>query len=82
MAEYYDYVLGLIPLTAVGVAGLLALAGVSPSLAIPVGAGLTVPLVGHALFVRAPVSGPRQPTGQSPASETTAAQQNTLTSAD
>ena len=78
MAGYYDYILGLIPLTAVSVAGLLALAGVSLSIAIPVGAGLTVPLVGHALFVRAPVS-----SGQSPAPETAAAKrESTLTPAD
>jgi len=65
MVEYYDYVLGLIPLTAVTVAGLLTLAGISSSLALPVGVGLTLPLVGHALFVRTPASRPVQPPAES-----------------
>ena len=73
MVEYYDYVLGLVPLTAVGAAAVLAFAGVSLSLAVPLSVGLTVPVVGHALFVRPPVPAPGQP----PASETTAAQRET-----
>jgi len=55
MAEYYDYVLAAMPLTVLTVAGVLALAGISLSLAIPAGAGASLPLVGHALFVRAPI---------------------------
>lgn len=62
MVEYYDYILGLIPLTIVGVTGLLSLAGIATSLAIFVGGGLTLPLVGHALFVRAPAQRPAQST--------------------
>lgn len=73
MAEYYDYVLGLMPLTAVCAAGLLMLAGFSSSLALPVGVGLTLPLVGHALFVRAPA--PRS--AQSPAENDSAVQSET-----
>lgn len=62
MAEYYDYILGLIPMTAVGVASVLVLAGIAASVAIPVGVGFTLPLVGHALFVRAPAPEPAQTT--------------------
>ncbi len=64
MVGYYDYVLGLVPTIALSVAVALTLAGVSLPVAIAAGVGLTVPLVGHALFVRAPV-----PTTQSALSE-------------
>lgn len=61
MAEYYDYILGLIPLLTVGGASLLMLAGASHVFAIFVGAALTLPVVGHALFVQSPGSRPAQP---------------------
>jgi hypothetical protein len=56
MTDYYDYILGLIPLAMGGTATVLALLGVSLSLALPVGAFVAVPLIGHAMFVRAPVT--------------------------
>ena len=80
MAEYYDYVLGLIPLTAVSVAGLLAFVGTSLSVAVPAGAGLTLPVIGHALFVRAPVPRPAQP--QTAGSDATAVGTESHTPAD
>jgi len=62
MAEYYDFVLGLIPLTMGGTAALLGLLGVGFSLAVPAGAFVALPLLGHAMFVRAPgVQSPRDP---------------------
>ena len=58
MAQYYDYVLGVIPLVLVGLTGLLAVAGVRLTTALPVGAGVAALIIGHALFV----SMPTQPT--------------------
>jgi hypothetical protein len=55
MAGYYDYVLALIPLSMLAVAGLLTLGGWSLLTAAPAGAGVSALVIGHALFVRAPV---------------------------
>jgi hypothetical protein len=55
MAGYYDYVLGLIPLALFGVTTLLYALGIPLTAATPVGAGSAMLLVGHAMFVRAPV---------------------------
>jgi hypothetical protein len=71
MAEYYDYVLGLVPLTLVGITAALLAVGVESLVAIPIGAATASPVVGHALFVNGPVDrtvdAPSRPsTGQSP----------------
>lgn len=55
MTGYYDVVLGLIPLALIGITGVLTLAGVEVTTAVPVGATVSVGLIGHAMFVRAPV---------------------------
>lgn len=55
MTGYYDYVLGLIPLTLLGFTALLQVAGVSLTAAIPVASSVPVLLIGHALFVNGPV---------------------------
>jgi hypothetical protein len=55
MAGYYDVVLGLIPLALLGTTGLLTFAGVDLTTAVPLGATVSVGLIGHAMFVRAPV---------------------------
>jgi hypothetical protein len=55
MADYYDLVLSLIPLTLAGVTVILSLVGVGLTLAVPIGAACSLPLLGHALFVNAPV---------------------------
>ncbi len=71
MPEYYDYVLGLIPLALVGVSGALSLGGLGRTPAVSAGGLLAVGLVGHALFVNAPTdererrAGPEQPTAVS-----------------
>jgi len=57
MPEYYDYVLGLIPVALVGVSGLLWLGGLGRTAAVSAGGLLAVALVGHALFVNAPTEG-------------------------
>jgi len=54
MAQYYDYVLGMIPLVLVGLTALLSIAGLDLTAAIPIGAGVAALIIGHALFVRMP----------------------------
>ncbi|WP_152040847.1 hypothetical protein [Salinigranum salinum] len=56
MVGYYDYVLGLIPLTLLGLTGLLVLTGIGLTTAVPLGAGVSGLVVGHALFVNGPVA--------------------------
>ena len=55
MMGYYDYVLGLIPLTLLGLTGLLVLSGMGVTTAVPLGAGVSGLVVGHALFINGPV---------------------------
>jgi hypothetical protein len=55
MIGYYDYVLGLIPLTLLGLTGLLVLTGMGTTTAVPLGAGVAGLVVGHALFINGPV---------------------------
>jgi hypothetical protein len=54
MADYYDYVLGFVPLTLVGLTAVLSAVGVDLLVAVPVGASLAGLAVGHALFVNGP----------------------------
>lgn len=56
MTGYYDIVLGLIPLSLAGVTALLLVAGMSLSVSIPLASVVTLGLMGHAMFVNAPVS--------------------------
>lgn len=55
MAEYYDLVLGLIPLALLGTTAALTVVGVSATAAVPFGAVVAIGLMGHAMFVNAPV---------------------------
>ena len=64
MALYYDLVLGLIPLVMAGVTAALVLAGVTLTTAIPIGGLVALGLIGHAMFVRAPVD-PERPAAPS-----------------
>jgi len=70
MVEYYDYVLGLVPLALVGITGVLHVIGVSTLIAIPVGATVAGLVVGHALFVNSPVDAPDDATTRSSAGRT------------
>ena len=54
MTRYYDYVLGLIPAVILGVTAILSLACIQLTMAVPVGAGAAVLVIGHALFVNVP----------------------------
>ncbi|WP_290819201.1 hypothetical protein [Halovivax sp.] len=55
MARYYDLVLGLIPVSLVGVAAALVVVGLPTTTAVPVGALVASLLIGHAMFVNAPL---------------------------
>ena len=56
MTGYYDLVLGLIPLSLAGLTALLLATGVSLSAAVPLASVVTIGLMGHAMFVNAPVA--------------------------
>lgn len=58
MTGYYDVVLGLIPLALSGITGVLLLGGFALTTAILLGSVVAVGLIGHAMFVRAPVDSP------------------------
>lgn len=58
MTDYYDAVLGLIPVLFAGITGALLLAGVALVFSISVGALAAGALIGHAMFVRAPTDAP------------------------
>lgn len=55
MAGYYDIVLGLIPVALLGITAALTVVGVSLTTAVPFGAVIAIGLIGHAMFVNAPV---------------------------
>lgn len=55
MMGYYDLVLGLIPVSFVGLTALFLLVGLSMTVAVPLGSLAAMGLVAHAMFVRAPV---------------------------
>ena len=61
MTGYYDIVLGLIPLALAGIAGALTVAGFSLTTAVPLASIVAVALIGHAMFVRAPVDAASPP---------------------
>ncbi len=54
MVDYYDLLLGLIPITLLGGAGILLGFGIDVTLAIPGGALIAVGLICHGMFVRSP----------------------------
>ena len=58
MTGYHDYVLGLIPAALLGITFMLEGLGWSLQVAVPIGGAVAAALVGHAMFVRGPVSDP------------------------
>jgi Flp pilus assembly pilin Flp len=57
MTDYYDLILGLIPLALLGLTALLTTAGLGLTTAVPLAASVSVALIGHAMFVNGPVDG-------------------------
>jgi len=68
MTGYYDLVLGLIPLSLAGITGVLTVAGLDLTVAVPMASVVAVGLVGHAMFVNAPedTPAPTNTTAQDP----------------
>ena len=58
MVTYYDLILASIPLVLLGLGGGLYLAGLAANAAVAIAGLVTLGLVGHALFVNAPVEKP------------------------
>jgi hypothetical protein len=58
MVEYYDAVLGLIPVSLFGLGGVLSGAGLSVTVAVLIATLVAAALVCHAMFVNAPVDRP------------------------
>lgn len=52
--NYYDLILGLIPLALLGLTGLLTTAGLALTTAVPLAGVVSVGMIGHAMFVRTP----------------------------
>ncbi|MFC6732643.1 MULTISPECIES: hypothetical protein [unclassified Haladaptatus] len=61
MTGYYDIILGLIPLSLGGITGLLMLAGLELTTAVPIAALVSVGLIVHGLFVNGPVDATTPP---------------------
>ena len=61
MTRYYDVVLGLIPVALLGITAALTVVGVSLTSAVPIAALVAIGLIGHAMFVNAPVATEDEP---------------------
>ncbi len=61
MVQYYDFILGLIPLAFGGITAALTAVGMALTVAVPLAALVAVGLIGHGMFVRSPgaVSAPQ-----------------------
>ncbi|ERH12977.1 MAG: hypothetical protein J07HB67_02008 [halophilic archaeon J07HB67] len=70
MTGYHDYVLCLIPTMVLGPIAFSSVVGLPVSVAVAVGGAAAALLIGHAMFVRGPVT--RAPVGESVASESSA----------
>lgn len=55
MIGYYDLVLGLVPVSLLGISGALYGAGFDPTIAVPVAAAVAATIIAHGLFVNGPV---------------------------
>jgi hypothetical protein len=55
MTDYYDLVLGLIPLSLATITGALTVAGLGLTIAVPLASTVALGLVGHAMFGNPPV---------------------------
>jgi len=54
MTGYYDIVLGLIPVALLGITAALTVVGVSLTAAVPIGALVSMSIIGHAMFINTP----------------------------
>ncbi|MFB6166597.1 MAG: hypothetical protein ABEJ31_15670 [Haloarculaceae archaeon] len=58
MTGYYDIILGLIPVSLAGISAVLVATGLGITTAVPLASLVAVGLIGHAMFVNAPVDAP------------------------
>ncbi|NHN59489.1 MULTISPECIES: hypothetical protein [Halorussus] len=56
--NYYDLILGLIPLALLGLTAILTTVGVGLTTAVPLAGTVSVGMIGHAMFVRTPTETP------------------------
>jgi hypothetical protein len=52
--NYYDLVLGLIPLALLGLTAVLTAVGLELTTAVPLAGSVSAGMIGHAMFVRTP----------------------------
>lgn len=66
--NYYDLVLVSIPVTLLGIAGTLMVAGVDRFVAVPLAASVAIGVISHAVFVNGPegIDGGTGPEGSRP----------------
>lgn len=57
MTEYYDLILGIIPVSLIGITAALTVVGLSITIAVPIAAIVSVLVIGHAMFVNTPIAG-------------------------
>lgn len=67
MTGYYDVVLGLIPVSLVGVSAALLVVGFALTTAVSLASVVGAVLVGHAMFVNGPVGGRSADAGETTA---------------
>ena len=53
--NYYDFVLVFVPLALFGLTGALTVGGFALTVAVPIAASVSAGMIGHAMFVNAPV---------------------------
>ncbi len=66
MTGYYDIVLGLIPVALLGITAALTFVGVSLTAAVPLGAVVSMGIIGHAMFVNTPADAADEPRSARP----------------
>jgi len=57
--NYYDLILVLIPAALLGLTGALTVSGLALTTAVPLAAAVSAGMVGHAMFLKAPVESAR-----------------------
>jgi hypothetical protein len=58
--NYYDLILGLIPLALLGLTSLLTVVGLELTTAVPLAGAVSAGMIGHAMFVRTPTDAPAE----------------------
>lgn len=67
MIGYYDMVLGLIPVTLLGITGTLYGIGIETVIAVSLASLVAAGLVGHAMFIKSPANPPVESHTETPA---------------